>query len=147
MAGANQKADEPIVDINVTPLVDVCLVLVIIFMAVAPMAMTVGIKVLQSKAKAAEGKASLEENVQVKLSLDGRITINGAAVEPSVLPMRLVEAISRSKDKMVTVTADEGNRVGEVVDILDTAKQSGAVKVAILKSEAAGPAPARALGG
>ncbi|PIR16028.1 MAG: biopolymer transporter ExbD, partial [Elusimicrobia bacterium CG11_big_fil_rev_8_21_14_0_20_64_6] len=37
MAGASQKEDEPITAINVTPLVDVCLVLVIIFMAVAPM--------------------------------------------------------------------------------------------------------------
>ena len=36
MAGNNQKADEPITEINITPLVDVCLVLVIIFMAVAP---------------------------------------------------------------------------------------------------------------
>jgi len=47
----------------------------------------------------------------------------------------------RSKDKMVTVTADEGNHVGDVVEILDTAKQAGAAKVAILKNETAPPAP------
>ncbi|MDD5656154.1 MAG: biopolymer transporter ExbD [Elusimicrobia bacterium] len=135
MAAASQKADEPIVDINVTPLVDVCLVLVIIFMAVAPMALTLGIKVLQSKAKAAEGKASAEENVQVKLTEAGVLTVNGARVEPAALPKALVEALFKSKDKMVIVTADEANRVGQVVDILDTAKQSGAAKVAIVKSE------------
>ena len=135
MAGASQKADEPIVDINVTPLVDVCLVLVIIFMAVAPMAMTLGIKVLQSKAKAAEGKASVEENVQVKLTEAGVLTVNGARVEPGALSKALVEALFKSKDKMVIVTADEANRVGQVVDILDAAKQSGAAKVAIVKSE------------
>jgi len=141
MAGASQKADEPITDINLTPLVDVCLVLVIIFMAVAPFAMTWGIKVLQSKAKAAEGKASLEENVQVKLTADGKLTVNGVPVEAAALARKISESLLRSKDKMVTVTADEGNRVGQVVDILDTAKQSGAAKVAILKSEIAGPAP------
>ncbi len=140
MAGANQKADEPIVDINVTPLVDVCLVLVIIFMAVAPMAMTWGITVLHSKAKAAEGKASIEENVQVKLTADGKLTVNGKAVADGELAARISEALVKSKDKMVTVTADEGNHVGQVVDILDTAKQAGAAKVAILKSETA-PAP------
>ena len=74
MAGAAQKEDEPITAINVTPLVDVCLVLVIIFMAVAPMAVTLGIKVLESRASNAEGKASVDENVQVKLALDGQIT-------------------------------------------------------------------------
>lgn len=135
MAGSSQKADEPITEINVTPLVDVCLVLVIIFMAVAPFAMTVGINVLQSKAKAAEGKASAEENVQVRLFADGRLTVNGAAVELAALAKNLQEALFRSKDKMVIVTADETNRVGQVVEILDTAKQSGAAKVAILKSE------------
>ena len=77
MAGSNQKADELIVEINVTPLVDVCLVLVIIFMAVAPMAMTWGITVLHSQTKATEGKASIEENVQIKLSLDGMVSVNG----------------------------------------------------------------------
>jgi len=141
MAAANQKADEPIVDINVTPLVDVCLVLVIIFMAVAPMAMTWGITVLHSKAKAAEGKASIEENVQVKLTADGKLTVNGAAAEMDGLAGKITEALARSKDKMVTVTADEGNHVGQVVEILDTAKQAGAAKVAILKNEAAPAAP------
>jgi len=135
MAGASQKADEPISDINMTPLVDVCLVLVIIFMAVAPMAMRAGISVLHSHAKATEGKASIEDNVQVKLTSDGKITVNGASVTLESLGEKIKEALVRSKDKMVTVTADEGNHVGQVVDILDTAKQSGAAKVAILKSE------------
>ena len=140
MASTNQKADEPITEINLTPLVDVCLVLVIIFMAVAPMALTAGIAVLHSKAKAAEGKAAITENVQVKLALSGRITVNGAVVTPQNLAQKMSEALARSKDKMVTLSADEGNHVGQVVEILDLAKQSGASKVAILKSESAAPA-------
>src|SRR2546429_2613348 len=140
MAGAPQKDDEPITAINVTPLVDVCLVLVIIFMAVAPFAMTVGIKVLESRAKAAEGKASVEDNVNVKLSSAGRITVNGAEVTMELLGTQIVAALSKSKDKMVIITADDDNRVGQVVEILDTARQSGALKLAILKSEAAAKA-------
>ncbi|MFA6004272.1 MAG: biopolymer transporter ExbD [Elusimicrobiota bacterium] len=135
MAGAQQKADEPITEINVTPLVDVCLVLVIIFMAVAPFALTLGIKVLQSKSQVAEGKASAEENVQVKLAADGKLSVNGKVIDPVTLPGKIMEALTRSKDKMVIVTADDANRVGQVVDILDTAKQSGAAKVAIMRSE------------
>lgn len=135
MAASNQKADEPITEINVTPLVDVCLVLVIIFMAVAPFALTAGIKVLESKAKASEGKVSADENVSIKLAQDGRIWVNGALVELAGLHDSVAKALTASKDKMVTITADDVNRVGDVVELLDTAKQAGALKLAILKSE------------
>lgn len=135
MAGSTQREGDPITEINITPLVDVCLVLVIIFMAVAPMAMTVGIKVLESRAKASEGKVAADDNVQVQLTESGKLTVNGAVVELQELRQGLLSALSKSKDKMVILTADEKNRVGEVVTILDTAQQAGAQKLAILKSE------------
>jgi biopolymer transport protein ExbD len=137
MAGSTQRDGDPITEINITPLVDVCLVLVIIFMAVAPMAMTVGMKVLESKAKASEGKVSADDNVQVKLTEAGALSVNGALVELASLRDSLLLALSKSKDKMVIITADEKNKVGQVVTILDTAQQAGAQKLAILKSEPA----------
>ncbi|MDE2039880.1 MAG: biopolymer transporter ExbD [Elusimicrobia bacterium] len=137
MAQAGGKADEPICSINVTPLVDVCLVLVIIFMAVAPFAVTLGLKVLSARAKAATGKAAIDQNVSVRLSADGRITVDGAAVAPEGLPLALSRALSRSRDKMVVLTAADDNRVGQVVSILDQAQLSGALKLAILKAGAA----------
>ena len=148
MAGTTDKADEPITAINVTPLVDVCLVLVIIFMAVAPMAVTLGLKVLETHGKpTSEGKAGIDDNVSVKLTSQGVLTINGAVVAPEGLPQALQLSLAKSKDKMVIVTADDTNKVGQVVTILDTAKQLGAVKLAILKSEEAKPAAAAASGG
>ncbi len=140
--GSGSKGEEPITAINVTPLVDVCLVLVIIFMAVAPFALTQGIKVLESRAKmAAEGKASADDNVNVRLTTDGTITINGHKIDPEQLPVQLTAAINKSKDRMVLISADETNRVGQVVEILDEAKLCGAQKLAILKNE---EAPAKA---
>jgi biopolymer transport protein ExbD len=135
--GAGSKGEEPITGINVTPLVDVCLVLVIIFMAVAPFAMTLGIKVLESRAKAAEGKTSAEENVSVKLDVQGRITVNGKEVAAESLQPEISAALQKSKDRMVIISADDGNHVGQVVAIMDTAKQAGALKLAILKTEEA----------
>ena len=138
MAGT-AEIEEAITGINVTPLVDVCLVLVIIFMAVAPFAIQAGIKVLQSKSKAAQGKASASENVNVKLTADGRLTVNGKGTSFEALAQVLELAIASSKDKMVIVTADAKNKVGQVVQILDMAKQAHAEKLAIMKEE--GPAP------
>ena len=115
--------DDAITGINVTPLVDVCLVLVIIFMVTAPLMSDPVMKVTLPKAKTHEG----EER--------DKITVNGLAVELTGLQAVVTKALSTSKDKMVTISADDGNRVGDVVEILDTAKQAGAVKLAILKSE------------
>ena len=123
---------ESITEINVTPLVDVCLVLVIIFMAVSPFMVQAGIVVSESKAGAATGKASLDQNVQISLSSDGRIAVNGAPTSLENLDRVLRDAIPKSKDGLVTLQAEKGNRVGQVVEILDLAKQSGAKKVAIL---------------
>jgi biopolymer transport protein ExbD len=133
MAGTSDKPEDPITAINVTPLVDVSLVLVIILMAVAPMAVTVGIKILQSKPGAAKGKVSAEDNVQVRLTTDEKLTVNGHVTDKAGLRDEISKSLEKSRDKMVILTADDANRVGEVVSILDTAKQAGALKLAMVK--------------
>jgi len=138
MAGAASNDEEPITKINVTPLVDVCLVLVIIFMAVAPMAVTLGIKVLETRPGNAEGKTSVDENVQIKVFVDGSITVNGTKTDGLTFRGVLVDALARSKDKMVIVTPDALNKVGLVVSILDASKQAGALKLAVMKAAEGG---------
>ena len=123
---------EEITDINVTPLVDVALVLVIIFMAVSPFMLQAGILVSESKAGAATGKASLDQNVQITLEASGKISVNGEAIPLENLSAKLKDAIPKSKDGLVTLQAETTNRVGQVVEVLDLAKQAGAKKVAIL---------------
>lgn len=123
---------EAITEINVTPLVDVSLVLVIIFMAVSPFMLQAGLMVSESKAGASKGKAALDENVQISLSEDNSIHVNGDPVLLEGLPSLLRHLIPKSKDGLVTLLAEKNNLVGQVVEILDIAKQSGARKVAIL---------------
>jgi biopolymer transport protein ExbD len=134
VAVTGQREDEPITAINVTPLVDVCLVLVIIFMAVAPMAITLGIKVLESRSSTAKGKASVSENVKVDIALDGSITVNGVKTDGLTFRRVLVDALARSRDRMVIVSADARDKVGLVVNVLDQSKQLGAQKLALMKA-------------
>ena len=139
MAGSsNQKADEPITDINVTPLVDVCLVLVIIFMVLAPMAMQAGIEVASSKVGAAKAEASLSQNVTVVLDDKGRLSVNGRAARWEDLGGLMTAALARSKDKLVSVDASPKADVGQVVEILDVAKQGGAKRLALLNRSSGG---------
>lgn len=133
MAVKASEEESAITDINVTPLVDVCLVLVIIFMVTANFVMQAGIKVSQSAAGAETGKVSKSENVNIILTKEGKIIINGKEVKKGDVGMELQRAISKSKDKVVTLVADKENKCFEVVDVLDIAKQNGAEKLSILK--------------
>lgn len=133
--GGFQGDDDAITEINVTPLVDVSLVLVIIFMAIAPFGLQAGIKVLQSKAKASVGKVQASQNVNVRLTKNGKLTVNGKRTTFARLWKSLAKSLGKSKDKMVILTADAENRVGDVVTILDTAKQAGAKKLAIVRAQ------------
>jgi biopolymer transport protein ExbD len=118
---------------NVTPLVDVSLTLVIIFMITCPLIMQAGIKVLESRTSVGVGKVGVEENVRVDLKANKELFVNGEKVDWERLGEVLREKIALSKDRMVILTADNENKVGEVVRILDIAKQNGSKKLAILK--------------
>ena len=133
MAKVAEDNDSPIADINITPLVDICLVLVIIFMVTANFTMQAGINLTQSALGAASGKQSVEENVKVILTKENKIFVNGKEIPPDELDSELRLRISKSKDKLVTIVADKTNRVESVVDVMDLAKQCGAVKLSVLK--------------
>lgn len=133
MNGGSENED-PITEINVTPLVDVSLVLVIIFMAVAPFAMQAGIKAADARGGAAKGKSALEENVTLDLDEAGNVKINGKPQAWLTFTGALQDAILRSKDRTVTVNASKAAQVGRVVELLDLSKQNGAKKLVIMRA-------------
>jgi biopolymer transport protein ExbD len=118
---------------NITPLVDVSLILVIIFMVTAPMLMQAGIRVIESKAGASVGKHAASENICINLKASGELTLDGKSVGWKNLPRELRKALKKSKDKLVAITAEEENMVNDVVRILDISRQNGAKKLAIMK--------------
>jgi len=119
--------------INLTSLVDVALTLVIIFMMTAPFTMQNKIAVSSSKLGAAKGETALTENVNVTLTQEGKIKVNGKDVPEAQFPAVVKTAISKSKNRMVILLASPKNNIRQVVDILDCSKQQGAQKVALLK--------------
>ncbi|MBN1596126.1 biopolymer transporter ExbD [candidate division FCPU426 bacterium] len=133
-AGANEDA---ITEINVTPLVDVCLVLVIIFMVTAPMAMQAGIIVASSKVDAAEGQVSQNESVSVRMTAE-KIYLNDRVVTLESLPAMMTAKLKVNKKKVVTITADEDVKHGIMVAVLDIAKQSGAEGLSIMRKPVMG---------
>ena len=73
-------------------------------------------------------------NVQVKLLSDGTLTLNGAALARAEYPAAVAKALLKSADKFVIVKADPANKVGQVVGLLDEARQAGALKMALMRN-------------
>jgi len=125
---------KPIVTINLTPLVDVSLVLVVIFMATAPMFLqsgiivTAGEKKVRSQTKPLTKKA---DNILIKL-LGDKIWLNQHLTSEEELPRLLERMLAESRTRRVIVNPDRKVRHGKVIQIMDIAKQAGADNLVIL---------------
>ncbi|MEW6515501.1 MAG: biopolymer transporter ExbD [candidate division FCPU426 bacterium] len=128
------NARKPIVTINLTPLVDVSLVLVVIFMATAPMFLQTGMNVTPGEKPAdAEqaAQAGADDTLLLKME-NGRCWLNDQEVAGGQLAAALARAVERSRRKRVVVMPGEGVLHGEVIQAMDLAKQAGAKKLVIM---------------
>jgi biopolymer transport protein ExbD len=119
-------------NIDLTPMVNVALILVIVFMCVTPLAVMTGIKAVRSKSSGVSlGISSKEDIVKIRLFINGNIEINGVDIDKRKVVPYLKDAILYSPVKEVMITADSENLVKEVVYLMDISKQNGATKVSI----------------
>jgi biopolymer transport protein TolR len=109
-------------EINVTPLVDVVLVLLLVFMVTAPM-MSRGIDV--SLPVADQPQIPQEDRVTVSIRADGRVFVADQPVNIALLEDRLRGLTSGSPDSVVYLRADEGLRYGVVIEVVDVIKRAG----------------------
>ncbi|MFN0117712.1 MAG: ExbD/TolR family protein [Elusimicrobiota bacterium] len=144
MSGMMPEEDESETDkINVVPLADLSLVLLIILMVLSPMVMSSMIKVQAPKLEKVS-KSKLESNAKspdpllINISVSG-ITLNGNSIESDqLLAEQIAIKLSDEPERPVIVSAEDAILVGDVVRILDLAKQSGAQKVSLLKGSKEG---------
>jgi biopolymer transport protein TolR len=126
MAFQRQSGDEfdHLADINVTPLVDVMLVLLIIFMVTAPM-LHQGISVALPKTATTNIQAQLEDPIVLSISRDGLYYINETPVARGLLRDRLRAILRGRKEKAVLLKADRGLSYGTVIETLDLLNRMG----------------------
>ena len=111
-------------DINVTPLVDVMLVLLIIFMVTAPM-LHQGVSVSLPKTETTNLPSSVEDPIILSITSDGRYYINETPVARGLLRDRLNAFLRTRKDRTVFLKADRSLSVGTVVETLDVLNRMG----------------------
>jgi biopolymer transport protein ExbD len=117
-------------DINVTPLVDVCLVLLIIFMVMMPVIMRDITLEIPRKAEPNEDQMS-EAVIVVQVEMDGTIKLNDKQVNKFQLAEELAATLKNKRDKIVFAGFADDLNYAEAVSVMDVIKGAGATKVAL----------------
>ncbi len=121
--------DDPIADINITPFVDIVLVILIIFMITAPMLYQSTIDV--NLPKADSGKQSEKTTLTFTISKDGELKWDKDKVKWEELPEKLKAAGGSLSQKTAIITADLATPHGTVVKLMDILRKTGITKVGI----------------
>jgi len=118
-------------EINVTPFVDVMLVLLIVFMVTAPL-LTTGIDVSLPKTSADTINVSNDEPLYVTLQADGTLYIQDTVVEREGLVEKLVAITGSGFDSRILLRTDEGAAAGEFVAVMGDVRNAGFSNLAIV---------------
>jgi len=120
--------DDIVAEINITPLTDIFLVLLIIFMVTTSVISSQGKNVdLPSSAVASQTPAG----VTVTLTADDEVAIDGTVVTGDAIAPALKVALAKAKDKVVVLRGDRAVVLGRAVSILDMAQEAGATGIAL----------------
>ena len=146
MASKLSTEDDAIVDINITPFVDIVLVILIIFMVTATTMAKQAL--LVELPDAASGETAKDTSLGIQLDADGRLYLDGEAITENGLRVRIREERKRVEADggkvVVLIAADQGIAYGLVMRVMDVVKQEGVARFALNIDSV--PAPPEAAG-
>jgi biopolymer transport protein ExbD len=133
MAFSTQDNDEVLSEINVTPLVDVMLVLLVVFIVTAPL-LTNSIPINLPKT---ESVAPVEQKDPLVVSIDdkGKLFINKDEIQPDLLETNLKDAKSKNADVRVQLQADNAVNYGEVARAMASIERAGITKLSVITAK------------
>jgi biopolymer transport protein TolR len=130
-------------DINVTPLVDVMLVLLIIMMIVAPL-LQQGVSVKLPVATNTVEKPDTQEQTVLAIDSNRRLYLNAVPVQKDDLQRRVTEILESKKDRIVIIKADEEVEYSAVMDAMDALRASGIEDMGLITDPRRGASPTSA---
>ena len=127
------RAEGAVSTINVTPLVDVMLVLLIIFMVITPMLQkTFSVDMAPTENPRAMQDAEKDTAVVVAVTHDGKIFLGNNQVQPGQLPDKIKDMLSTELDKTVYIKADKRAKYGVVVQVVNTIRDAKIERIGLL---------------
>jgi len=133
MSFSTQDSDEVLSEMNVTPLVDVMLVLLVVFIVTAPL-MTNAIKVNLPKTDAVAA-ADKKDPVVVSVDQDGKFYLAKAEVAPESLELSLKDVKAKDPEVRVQLQADTNVNYGQVAKAMASIERSGITKISVMTSK------------
>lgn len=131
-----QKAAKPVSDINVTPMVDVMLVLLIIFMVITPMlSKGVSVDLVKTKNPIAMQAADKDDAILIAVTRDGRSYLSTTAMNAEDLPAKVRDLLVNRLDRTVYIRADSRARYQAVVDVIDNLRSAGVDQLGLLTEQ------------
>ena len=127
-------------DINVTPLVDVMLVLLIIMMIIAPL-LQKGVNVRLPTATNTADKPETQDQTVVGVTPDGQFWVNGVSVPDADVRSRVEDIMEGKKERILLIKADEDAPYGRVMEVMDTLRAAGVEDMGLIterKAQAGG---------
>ena len=125
-----RKRQQPMSDINVTPFVDVMLVLLVVFMVTAPL-LTVGVPVDLPKAQASLIQEP-DEPLSVSIDFEGRVYVQDSEIALRKLTARLIAVTGANPDIRIFVRGDKTIDYGRVMQVMGTINAAGFKRVALI---------------
>ncbi len=134
MAPSSGDSDQDITDINVTPLVDITLVLLIVFMVTAKLVMSQAVPLDLPKAATTSAVSTV---LTVSVDEHGKLSANGTALAHAAALLSLSRAeLAKTPDLRAVIAASARTPHGEVMAVLDTLRTAGLAKVAFAAEKA-----------
>ncbi len=131
-----QKVPGPMADINVTPMVDVMLVMLIIFMVITPMlSKGISVNMVKTKNPMAMQAADKDDAVLVAVTRDGKVYLKTTQMPADQLAPKVKDMLATKLDRTVYLRADAGARYEKVVDVVDNLRAAGVDQLGMLTEE------------
>lgn len=122
------EKEEVMAEINITPLTDIFLVLLVIFMIATPLLVQSGVRV---KLPCTEVIDTPSQGIIVTVTEDNKIYIDEEEISMSSLQNKLLDKLSKSNEKLVILQGDKNVLLGNAIEIMDIAKLAGAKNIAV----------------
>lgn len=121
----------PMAEINVTPMVDVMLVLLIIFMVSAPL-LSAGVPIDLPSSKARAIQTDDAKPIELSLDMDGKVYLAETEIKPAALVSVLRPMMEGAEERRIYLRADQGIEYGAVMEVLGLLNSAGFNKVALI---------------
>ena len=141
---SGNRSSAPMAEINVIPLVDIMLVLLVIFIITAPL-LTNAVKIDLPDAASSPNVAQAD-HVQLSIDADGNLYWNGEAVDSGQLAARYAEAAQRQPTPELHLHADRNARYEVIAEVMSSAAKAGLTKIGFVTDPSGASAPVNASG-